>query len=218
MTNINKIILGLGISCLCTFVFSQSTDDYRAKYPNSNGVFLKKNESATISVDKLGNAIVEIVHDEERLFLNENFKYYTEDEIGYSSFTEITNIEPMVHVPNGDKFKKLKIKEITDEDSFDESVFHDDYKLKRFLYAGLQNGGKTSLKFEKRLTEPRFFGSFYFSSYLPVESASYSITTPADMEIAFTMFGSEKQKKQVEYSVVESKSSKTHTWTAKKPS
>ena len=215
MTSINKLILGLGISCLCAFSYSQSTEDYRAKYPNSNGVFLKKNESASISVDKSGNAIVEIVHDQERLFLNENFKYYTEDEIGYSSFTEITNIEPAVYVPNGDKYKKLKIKEITDEDSFDESVFHDDYKLKRFLYAGLQNGGKTSLKFEKRLTKPEFFGSFYFSSYLPVESASYSITTPADMEIAFTLFGSEEQKKLVKYSVVESKSTKIHTWTAK---
>lgn len=215
MSRIEKITLGVGLVLLSTFAFPQSLEEYRSKYPKSNGVFLKKNESATISVDKLGNAIVEIAHDHERLFLNENFKYYTEDEIGYSSFTEITNIEPAVHILNGDKYKKVKIRDIQDEDAFDESVFHDDYKMKRFLYAGLKNGGKTSLKFEKRLTEPRFFGSFYFSSYLPVESASYSITTPADMEIAFTMFGSEEQKKLVNYSVVEMKSTKVHTWTAK---
>jgi transglutaminase-like putative cysteine protease len=215
MNSIKQLTLGLGALFLGTLAFAQSVDEYRAKYPNANGVFLKKNESATITVDKLGNAIVDITHDQERLFLNENFKYYTEDEIGYSSFTEITNIEPAVYVPNGDKYKKVKIKDIQDEDAFDESVFHDDYKLKRFLYAGLQNGGKTSLQFEKRLTEPRFFGSFYFSSYLPIESASYSITTPADMEIAFTMFGSEEQKKKVKYSVTESKSNKVHTWSVK---
>jgi len=216
MISINKLILGIGITCISALTYSQSVDEYRAKYPNSNGVFLKKNEAATISIDKDGNAIVEIEHDEERLFLNENFKYYTEDEIGFSSFTEITDIEPLVYVPKGDdKFKKVKIKEIIEEDGYDQSVFHDDYKIKRFFYSGLQNGGKTALKYKKRLTEPRFFGSFYFSSYLPIESASYSITTPADMEIAFTMFGSEEQKEMVAYSVVESNSSKVHTWTVK---
>ena len=215
MNQVFKIILGCSFLLNCTISVAQSTKEFRTKYPNANGVFLKKHLTATISVDKLGNAVIEEEHDQERLFLNENFKYYTEDEIGYSSFTELSNIEPLVYVPNGDKFKKIKIKDITDEDAFDNNVFHDDYKLKRFLYGGLKNGGKTALKYNKRLTDAHFFGSFYFSSYLPVESASFTISTPADMEIAFTLFGDEEQKKLVNYTVTESNSSKVHTWTAK---
>jgi transglutaminase-like putative cysteine protease len=193
---------------------AQSIDELRTAYPNANGVFLHKNERVTISVNDEGIPIVSIDNEQERLFLNENFKYYTEDEIGYSSFIEIDNIQPFVHIPNDGKYKKVKVKEIVEEDAYDESVFHDDYKLKTFFYAGLQNGGKTSLTYTERLTDPHFFGSFYFSTYLPVITSTYSIQTPLDMEIEFTMFGSDEEKAKISYAITTTSSAKIHTWTA----
>ena len=52
----------------------------------------------------------------------------------------------------------------------------------------------TELSYNRIYHDPHFFGSFHFSSYLPVEKASYTITVPVDMEIAYTLFGDEKEK------------------------
>jgi len=186
--------------------------DYESKYPNANGIFLKKNEHAVISIDKNGEPIIETNYDEERVFLNENYKYYTEESVNFSSFTSIESISPVVYIPEDGKYKKVKITEIMEEDATDGSVFHDDLKKKKFFYRGLTKGGRTTLSYTKELSEPHFFGTFYFSSYLPVEASVYEIQTPADMNITFELFGDEKDK--VKYKEEIKGKYKIHRWEA----
>lgn len=188
-------------------------DTYKEKYPNSNGVFLNKKEAVVITLDKEGQPDITAQVDQERIFLNDNYKFYTEDDVSFSSFNDINSINAYVYVPKGEKYKKSKITDYIVEDASSGNVFHDDLKKMRFYYSGLVKGGKTSLSYEEKLHEPHFFGSFYFSSYLPVEKSEYVITAPADMEISYNVFGSEKEK--VEYSVVTKGNTKIHTWKTK---
>ncbi len=172
----------------------QEFEKYKKKYPKENGVVLSNTKTVTITLDKAGIPVINAKNHEQHLFLNDNYKYYMEESVNYSSFTKIESISPFVYIPNGDKYKKTKITRITDEDVYQRNVFHDDAKKKSFYYDGLQKGGKTELNYEEELTEPYFFGSFYFSSHLPVESSIYVIKTPLDMDILFTLFGDEKEK------------------------
>ncbi|MBL4704601.1 MAG: DUF3857 domain-containing protein [Flavobacteriales bacterium] len=213
MVNWIKISVVL-LFCLVTgSIYGQlNLTDYQAKYPDKNGVFLNKTETANISINNDGEPVIMLEYNEERLFLNDNYKYYTESSVSFSSFSTIKSITPLVYIPDGTKFKKVKINEIVEEDDQDGNVFHDDMKKKSFLYRGLEKGGKTTLNYSKELLEPHFFGSFYFSSYLPVELAKYVVETPVDMEITFKLFGDEKGK--VKYAVETKGKSKIHTWTA----
>jgi hypothetical protein len=204
----------VALLALSSVSFAQTEfDTYSKKYPNQNGVFLKKNVDVNISVDKKGDVVVELNHDAERLFLNDNFKYYMEDAVGYSSFSEVSDLSPSVYIPNGEKYKKVKITDWVVEDETDGSVFHDDYKNNVFYYRGLMKGGKTALSYTKKMKNPYFFGTFYFSTYLPVEKTEYVVTTPADMTISYTLFGEEKDK--IAYSVETKGSQKIHRWTGK---
>lgn len=186
---------------------------YQNKYPKKNGVFLRNDQQVNIALDKSGQPLIETVRDEERLFLNENFKYYTEGSVSYSSFTKVKSIDAAVLVPENGKYRKIKVDQIIDEEAHDGSVFHDDLMQKKFYFSGLGKGGKTVLNYTKELTQPHFFGTFYFSSYLPVESSRLVIQTPEDMEIVFTLFGEEQDK--VSYSVETKGGKKIHTWEAK---
>jgi hypothetical protein len=209
--------ISLLITLLVTLLFlefnGQILKDYQSKYAQDNGVFIEKKESATITLDKTGKPLISSNSFEKIFFLNDNFKYYMKKQIGYSSFYSITDILPFVYIPLPDgKFKKNKITQITDEDDFSGGIFHDDYKSKTFFYSGLEKGGLSELSYNRIYHDPHFFGSFHFSSYLPVEKASYSITVPSDMEIAFTLFGTEKEK--VIFTETVKGKTKTLTWTA----
>lgn len=201
--------------CLLLTVSVNGQTEYeqlKAKYPSKNGVFLKLDQTVNISLDKAGDPQIEIEHDEERMFLNDNFRHYAEESIGYSSFYTLENVSACVHVPKGDKIQKLKVEHFYDEKDESSQVFHDDARKKSFYYPGLDKGAKTTLNYKQLVTEPHLFGSFFFSSYLPVEKAKYTIQTPADMEISYTLFGKESEK--VKYSVVTKGNVKIHTWEA----
>lgn len=211
LKQIHLIIVVLLFSSIVTL--GQNLVDYQNKYPSENGVFIDKQESATITLDKTGKPLISSNSFEKIFFLNDNFKYYMKKQIGYSSFYSINDVLPFVYVPLPDgKFKKNKITRITDEDDFSGGIFHDDYKTKTFFYSGLEKGGMSELAYTRVYHDPHFFGSFHFSSYLPVEKSSYSITVPLDMEIAFTLFGTEKEK--VKFTETVKGKVKTLTWTA----
>ena len=186
---------------------------YAEKFPNENGAFIKKDEIVEISVDKSGRPVIAIEHDEERIFLNDNCKLYSKESIGFSAFNKVEDVNPVVYIPNGDKFKSSRITEIIEEEDLSGDSFYDDNRTMNFLYTGLVKGAKTSLTYREVITEPHFFGSFYFSSYLPVASSKYQIKTPADMEIVFKLFGNEQEK--IIYKVETVGKYKIHTWEGK---
>ena len=210
---IKKIIIPILAILTSIGGYSQELlNNYIQKYPNSNGVFLQNKEDVTIKIGKSGHPEINSRHYEERFFLNDNYKVYMNGAIHFSSFNSITNIIPAVYKPVNDKFKKTIIKRIDEEDSYTNWIFHDDQKVKKFNYTGLAKGGKTTLSYNKKYDEPHLFGSFYFSSYFPVQKASYTITTPASMKITAKLFGQNKDK--VKYSVITKGKNKIHTWVA----
>ena len=201
------ILVGFPAYCQSDF------DVYLKKYPKENGVFISKKEKIDVFIDKEGLPYFESTVYEEKIYLNENFKYFMDESIHYSSFTEISNLKPEVHIPAEKGYKKKVITDITDEDEHESGIFHDDNKSKVFYYSGLVKGGKTLLTYDEKINNPYFFGSGYFASYFPVEHVEYIITAPSDMEILCNLFGDEKDK--VVYSKVVKGKNTIHTWSAR---
>jgi len=205
-------VLGISLSLgLFAQKYSKEYTQYSEEYPDANGVFIQNNEDAFIEINEAGELEISSDHYEERIFLNDNFKYYMYSAIHFSAFNSIDKVKPSVEIFDGDKYKTSKIKNIYEEDSYTNWIFHDDSRNKNFFYKGLDVGGKTKLSYSKTYFEPHLFGAFYFSSYLPVKEATYTLTTPASMEITSKIFGDEKEK--ISYSVETKGNKKIHTWT-----
>jgi hypothetical protein len=205
----------LWIACLAIFyaaaLFGQEEiKTYTQKYPDETGVIIQNKEHVKLTVNGAGEVEVEADIFEQRIFLDEKSKFYMDESIGYSFFTDVEDIKAAVYIPDGEKYKKVKVKKITEEDDYDQGIFHDDSKSKTFRYEGLIEGGKTELGYTQTIKDPHFFGSFYFDSYFPIENSEFVIEAPADMQIEFTLFGDRKEK--VQFSERTAGNMKHYTW------
>ena len=83
------------------------------KFADEDAVYLSKREVSEIKIE--GDSLV--IYNQsfsDMLMIKENTAPYAEKQIGYSSFHELLNLNPKTLVPNGDKFKEIKVDEIKD--------------------------------------------------------------------------------------------------------
>ena len=186
-----KFSLSLIFVGLAQFLGAQSADlleYFSAKYPKENGVILKKAEDVQIAFNKSGELGIESRINEERLLLNDNARFYVEDNIHFSHFTQVDNIHAASYIPNGKKYKERKVEEFQTVEEFSDHVFFDDSKLIKLYYPGLVKGARTKMQYTKHITDPRFFGIFYFSSFLPVEESEMKLSFPKNVKVTFKEF------------------------------
>ena len=163
---------------------------------DANGVVSRQSHDVVITVGDEGNLAIKEHVLEETQYFNDNAGLYSEQSIGYSgSFSSVSGIEAYTLLPTGkNKFKKLTVDNFTVSDSRSSGVFYDDQKKVGFVFPALQAGAKTVLKYVKTYKEPRLWGYYIFSSYLPVKASSFSVTAPAGVRLQYRLFGDEDGK------------------------
>jgi transglutaminase-like putative cysteine protease len=102
-------------------------------------------------------------------------------------------VEAYTLVPDGKDMKKLKITEFKTQSSVSRGVFYDDVKETSFDYPKMFKGSIAHVETEFYNKDIRFLSPFYFSSYLPVNKASYTVTFPEDMEIRYIIKNDDKK-------------------------
>ena len=169
---------------------------WKEKYPSENGVILNKIEQVEIKINKDGELDINSYSQFERILLNNKANMYSSASV-YSDFfieTEVDKAYSLVPIDN--KYKKYKVKEFTESDSYSSHVFYSDSKLKKFNFSGLVEGSKTYYSYNRKYLQPRFLGSFYFSTYLPVANSSYQIVCDANVQLKWKYFGLDTNKIQ----------------------
>ena len=163
------------------------------KFADEDAVYLSKREVSEIKIE--GDSLV--IYNQsfsDMLMIKENTAPYAEKQIGYSSFHELLNLNPKTLVPNGEKFKEIKVDEIKDIASLSGSVFYDDVRYKKFIFPSLTKGAIARLDYNEKLKEPRFVPPYFFGSYLPVLQSSYSISFPKDVVVSYKLMGKNTDK------------------------
>lgn len=160
-----------------------------------------------------GELDIKSSYDEQMLFLTENGGNFADKSIGYSSFREILHIDAKTLIPDKRGFKELPVNEITESNKLTGSTFVDDYKEKSFVFPGVKAGAIADLKYAERISEPRFLGSFYFRSYVPVVASELAVHVDKDVVLKYILMGTTKDQ------VIFEKSSKggvsTYKWQMK---
>ncbi len=215
----SQLINSLYFIVLTSTALSQNKEDYKnykLKYPESNVVFNSHNETVTIDL-KDGVPNVKTNTHDEYLILNQiGVSSMTSDEIYFSTFETIENIDAYSMIPTDKGYKKIKATNfVTKEAENEGSVFHDDNKTTSFIYPSLTEGSYRILDYTQTTNENRFPFGFFFCSYLPVDKAKFIINCDSNIHILFKLFND--QKNNVKYTENIVKGRRIMEWTITNP-
>lgn len=150
-------------------------DKYKAKYPEEQAIFLQYHKDVDIRIS--GDSLIATsTITKNILHLGDKSTVFAKDVIYSSSFNETTSIEAKTLIPEKKKYRAIEVLEFKETYDKSSSVFYDDTKSTNFFFPAVQQGAITSLSYTQAFSEPKFLGTHVFQSYLPIESAQYSLT------------------------------------------
>lgn len=193
--------------------FSQNEDFYaglRKKYSSENAVYVSRKEDAVIKIENNVPVIYSSTY-EELLLLTDKTADYMDREVFWVDFSSIKDLDARSLIPDGDKYKTLKVKNFIRTNEISEGEFYDDERAYKFTYPGLTDGAREILSYTEKITDPHLFGRFFFKSFTPAEEVEYSVTVPAGVKIRFKLFN--VKDSDVKFSIKQDGKNSIYSWT-----
>ena len=194
--------------------FSQKEDLYsqlRKTYSSENAVYVSRKEDAVIKIENNVPVIYSTTY-EELLILTDETTEYMDNEVYWQDFSSIKNLDARSVIPDGDKFKTIKVKNFVRTNEIAEGEFYDDERAYKFTYPELKNGAREILSYTEKITDPHLFGRFFFKTIAPAYEAEYSITIPQGVKIRYKLFNAPDST--VQFAIRQNGKNTLYTWTA----
>lgn len=196
-------------------LYAQSVSDYdylKNKYPDEQAVIINYVENVVIDVENDKYKISEEVIKKTLILKNGNEGLAT-DKVYNSLFRKIKKIDAKTLVPDGKKFRSLKVDKFVEQNDQSDLVFYDEVVSKKFVYPGVQKGCITSLKYNCELTEQYALSSFYFKWHVPCEISQLNIKADKRARLKFKLYNADTAN--IAYSYSEKGKYDLYSWTAK---
>ena len=194
--------------------YSQITveyDHYKNKYPNSQ--YIRLNQESILDIDfKDGRFRINQEIIEEDLYLDDRAKYNAKQELNYSTFHDLNDIEASTYSIVDNEYQEFKVTDFKEKDELDDS-FYDDIKTVNFIYPRLATGSKTKLRYKETIKNPRFLNAFYFGNFYPIKNNKITITANKNVSLRFQEFNMEGVS--VVFSHKETRKNNIYTWEIK---
>jgi transglutaminase-like putative cysteine protease len=192
----------------CCSVAAQTPDEVKKQFPGQELVYLNYTENLRLYI-KDGVPVAERDHEKEIMILSDkNASAYSRYKIYHSGYNELKDLEAYTKVPDGGKFKKVKITDQKTSDSRSNSVFYDDVKETSFDFPALTQNAIQHLEYREFHKDAHLLTPFYLPGHLPVMYASYTVTVPDDIAVKYIVkndpggifrFTEEKKKRETIY-------------------
>lgn len=199
--NIVRLAMGLlGVAHLAGVNAQTEVNVQKIKeqYTEEKAVILSKTKSVDIRVGSGNQLIITGKNSIEKLFLTDQANYFADEYIPHSTFVEVDDIEALLLKPkrNGKRFDKIEIDHIYTEDTYDNWVFYDDDQIKKIIFPKVDENYRSLVTYKETYNDPHFLGGFYFSSYMPLVHAQYSVEFPKNVMLRFKVFNDENEAVQ----------------------
>ncbi len=191
-----------------TTAVAQTAEEVKQVFPGQEAVFLNYNESLQLFI-KDGQPVAESNTEKEIMVLSEkNASAFSRYKVYHSGYNELINLEAYTKVPDGDKYKKVKIAEQKTTSSYSNSVFYDDVKETSFDFPALTQNAIEHVAYSQFHKDAHLVTPFYLPDNLPIINASYTVTVPNGIEIKYVIkndpkgifqFSTEKKRKETIY-------------------
>jgi hypothetical protein len=123
-----KLTLAISFFFVYSAAIAQQTEQVLAKFPNALAAFTNVAREVKIT-NKDGGLYIETTDEKEIIVLSDKASgIYNKGRVYHGSFDEVKLIEAYTKVPDGNKYKKIKVTEFKTESSQSNSVFYDDSK------------------------------------------------------------------------------------------
>lgn len=184
-----SLILVLLLSCTAYSQYAPGFEDYKTRYGDANKVIIRK--EVVLNLDIKDNDL-EVTQEniEENLFMTDGANMAARENLNFSYFFELLDIEAYSTVYDNGKQDEFKVDKFIEKDNLDNS-FYDDSKSLVFLYPNLKKGSKSYLKYSEKINNPRFLGAFFLGDVFPIDQAKYSIVADKDINLSFREFNTE---------------------------
>ncbi len=195
--------------------FSQNTilEEHRKIYPKEKAVFIGRSKQITIDFDVKKDSFKIISNIESRmLHLRLHSQAYAQETITYSDYTRLSAIDAYSLIQTADGIKKKKVTNFQVRDAVSEDVFYNDVKERVFLFPNITAGTQTHLSYTEQLLEPRFLGSFFFTSYIPSKKVEFSVSVDSTIEIGFQLFGMDDDTSRINFTENIQGNRQLYTW------
>ncbi|TKG89886.1 DUF3857 domain-containing protein [Puteibacter caeruleilacunae] len=191
-----KFTLSFLLSLLLFPAFSQKDVDFeqlKEQYSEHNAIMTKMTFDYLFDIEE-DTLSVSQTNSREFLILREHAKMFTNDEIYYSGFTNISNKEAYSLIPEGGDYKKLEVTKYKESHDRDGSIFYDDSKMIQFSYPSVQQGAKTHLSYNITYTNPLFIRKAYLQTFTPLLHGKVVAKVHKDIKIGYKVFNNESGK------------------------
>ncbi len=180
------LFLSIAIFLCCNQVaFAQTIEDVVRQFPNEMAVMNKYNRETKIFFQN-NKPVAQSTEEVEMLILDDRANgIYNKYSVYHGIFDELTDIEAYTKVPDGNKYRKIKVTDIKTENAISRGIFYDDVKQSMFDFPSLVKGAiayETHKEFHK---DAHLLSPFYFASYMPVMQSKFTVTFPVDIDVRY---------------------------------
>ncbi|HMG83572.1 MAG TPA: DUF3857 domain-containing protein [Ferruginibacter sp.] len=186
---------------------AQTPADVKKIFPGEPVVYLNYSQQLTLSV-KNDTPVAESNHNIELMLLGEDASSYSKYEIYHSDYNELTALDAYTKIPDGDKYKKVKITNEQTHSSNSNTVFYDDVQQTSFDFPSLTQNAIQHIDYNLYHKDAHLLTPFFYEGRVPLMNGSYTVVVPNEINIKYVVkndpkglfqFSEEKKRKETVY-------------------
>lgn len=169
--------MGMGLELKKSQAQTLSFSELQKRYPEEKAIFLERRKTLWIDYLPQKDSLHIIAeHHTHMLHLKFQSQAYANEVIPFSQYQTIISKEAYTLLPqkDGSKIKK-HVNHFEQRDVVSADVFYNDAKEYTFIFPQVIAGAETVLTYREHIKEPRFLGSFFWTSYAKTQKATFTI-------------------------------------------
>jgi hypothetical protein len=166
---------------------AQVLQQMQQQFPGQLAAFTKCNKLVNIKFSS-GKLVAESEEENEMIILDDRAQgSYNRYSTYHGSFDELKELEAYTSIPDGNKYKKVKVTEFKTQHSPSNGIFYDDVKETSFDFARLTTGALCNVRIKELLTDIHLLTGYHFYTYLPTARFSYTVACPQNIDFRFML-------------------------------
>ncbi len=193
---------------------SQELQQWQQKYPGNALVSVSKQLQVTID---LVNNVPQTTLDDyrEMIVLKDNTSFLADSKEYFNNHYDLKKLEAYSLVPENNQYKKVTVSKFTKSVEMDNTVYFDDQYVYAYTYPAVGKGTKLVTRSVATTNYAYIPVVFDFGGPMPAENMVLTISLPREIQIIYSMFGSDTSIIQYSKSVRGNRI--IHTWKADNP-
>lgn len=156
-------------------------------FPGQLAAFTKCNRLVNIKFND-GKLVAESEEENEMIILDDRAQgVYNRYTTYHGSFDELKELEASTSIPDGGKYKKIKVTEFKTQHSPSNGIFYDDVKETSFDFARLSTGALCNVRIKELLTDIHLLTGYHFYTYLPTGKFSFTVAAPQNVDFKYIL-------------------------------